>query len=148
VPIAIDCGLCEDGKSSYTLLSWVEGNDAEKIVPLLSQEEQYCIGYKAGKELRQIHMNISLKCVMKDWYDTFWEVIAPRIEAYRQEGIPFDGAKEVLEFIENNKELLHNRPHKNVVKWFDKMQSEIPLWYSEYRKGNTKMTKLGGKLSE
>lgn len=110
VPLVIDFGKCEDGKSVYTLLSWVEGNDAEKIVPGLSEEKQYAIGYESGRILRQIHLNAPLNAVKEDWYDRYFEVIIPRIGAYQNEGIPFEGAKEIIDFINDNKELLHNRP--------------------------------------
>ena len=95
---------------SYIAYKRLDGEDAEKIVPKLSESEQYLFGYKSGEVLKQIHMNAPLQVTKEDWYNRFFDVITPRIEAYKQEGIPFDGAMEVLEFIENNKELLRNRP--------------------------------------
>lgn len=113
VPTAIDCGICEEGKSVYTLLGWVEGEDAETVVSHLSTQEQYKVGYEAGKILRRIHEISPANSTEEDWYDRYLKVVAPRIEAYRGEGIPFDGAEEILQFLENNKELLRNRPQCN-----------------------------------
>lgn len=110
IPTAVAFGKCEAGKSVYMLLSWIEGDDAEGIVPALSEEEQYRIGYRSGQILKQIHANAPLKEGKADWYERYFEVITPRIEAYQEEGIAFEGAEEVLTFIQSNKELLHNRP--------------------------------------
>ncbi len=114
VPKAIDFGMCEAGKSVYTLLEWMEGEEAEKVVPSMVREKQYSIGVKSGQILRGIHDNSILKDVGQDWYDRYFDVITPRIEAYKNEGIPFDGADEILSFIEKNKYLLHNRRQCNI----------------------------------
>ncbi len=114
VPKAIDFGMCEEGKSVYMLLEWIEGNEAEKIVPNMVKEKQYSIGVKSGQILRGIHENSILNDVEKDWYDRYFEVIQPRIEAYKNEGIPFEGAEYIPAFIERNKYLLHGRCQCNI----------------------------------
>jgi len=114
VPEAIDFGMCENGKSVYMLLEWMEGEEAEKIVPSMNQEKQYRIGVKSGQILRGIHENSIQRDVERDWYDRYFEVINPRIEAYKNEGIRFEGAEDILAFIEENKYLLHNREQSNI----------------------------------
>ena len=47
--------LCDDGKSCYSLSGWLDGEDAEKALPLMSETEQYVLGLKAGEILRKIH---------------------------------------------------------------------------------------------
>ena len=37
------------------LLSWIEGNDLESVLPHLSDEEQYLLGRQAGVILKKIH---------------------------------------------------------------------------------------------
>ena len=51
----IEKGITEDGKDFYMLLEWVEGEDMEKILPLLDEEEQYNLGSEAGHILSMIH---------------------------------------------------------------------------------------------
>ena len=51
----IDFGVCNDGNSIYTLLSWAEGKDAEVVISTLSENEQYELGVKAGELLAKIH---------------------------------------------------------------------------------------------
>ena len=48
-------GICNEGKSVYMLLSWIEGNDLESVLPHLSDEEQYLLGRQAGVILKKIH---------------------------------------------------------------------------------------------
>ncbi len=114
VPKAMEFGMCEAGKSVYMLLEWMEGEEAEKVVPNMAEEKQYGIGVNSGQILRKIHDNSIITGVEQDWYDRYFEVINPRIEAYKNEGIPFDGAEEILSFIEKNKYLLHGRRQCNI----------------------------------
>ncbi len=114
VPKAIDFGMCEEGNSVYMLLEWMEGEEAEKVVPNMTKEKQYSIGVKSGQILRGIHENSKTVEVENDWYDRYFEVISPRIEAYKNEGVPFEGADEILSFIEENKHLLHSRRQCNI----------------------------------
>lgn len=48
-------GTCGNGKYTYMLLTWVEGEDLEEALPKLSEEEQYQLGRSAGRILHQIH---------------------------------------------------------------------------------------------
>ena len=109
VPKVIEFGMCDAGKSVYTLLEWMEGEEVEKVVPNMEEERQYSIGVKSGQILRKIHDNSIITSAEQDWYDRYFEVINPRIEAYKNEGIPFDGAEEILGFVEENKCLLQDR---------------------------------------
>lgn len=74
VPKAIDFGVCEGGKSVYTLLEWMEGEEAEKVVPNMAKEKQYSIGMKSGRILRIIHENSKINGMEQDWYDRYFEV--------------------------------------------------------------------------
>lgn len=114
VPRAVDFGLCEEGQSVYMLLEWMEGEEAEKVLPDMPEDEQYRLGVKAGQILRGIHDNAPIKQAQQDWFDRYFDVITPRIDAYKNEGIPFEGAEEILAFIEENKHLLHDRNQGNI----------------------------------
>ncbi|MDR1560464.1 MAG: phosphotransferase [Clostridiales bacterium] len=54
-PRHVDFGVCNGGKSVYQLLTWVDGEDAETVLPLLTETEQYVLGVRAGEILRKIH---------------------------------------------------------------------------------------------
>lgn len=50
----IDFGECDEGV--YTLKTWIDGKDAEDIVPYLADSEQYALGLEAGRILKKIHL--------------------------------------------------------------------------------------------
>lgn len=48
-------GICNQNKSVYMILTWVEGQDLESVLPGLSEKEQYFLGRLAGNILKKIH---------------------------------------------------------------------------------------------
>jgi len=105
----VEFGLCNDGKSVYQLYGWIEGEDAEIVLPLMSETEQYVLGYKAGEILRKIH-TIPMPSDSSDWSAKYFSVIDERIEAYRREGPEFAGNEIILEYLIQNRNLLNKRP--------------------------------------
>ena len=87
----------------------MDGKDAEKVLPGLSREEQYCLGVRAGRILKRLHDNSGLEC-NEDWKSRYFSVIGPRLQAFRNENIVFEGSAQVLQYLEANKGLLANRP--------------------------------------
>ncbi len=63
-PIAFGRFRCNS--SVYMLLSWTEGKEAEDFLPLLSKEEQYNIGIKAGILQKRLN-SIPAPKDMKPW---------------------------------------------------------------------------------
>ena len=108
-PTPVGFGYCEDKSKIYTLLSWVDGEDAQRVLPRFSQEKQYRLGMEAGRILRELHDNSLMEC-NEDWQFRYFSVIEPRLEAYRKEGIPFEGSDQILDYLKTNKHLLANRP--------------------------------------
>lgn len=53
LPIAF--GICNQHQSVYMILSWVEGQELEEVLPCLSIRFQYNLGRSAGEILRKIH---------------------------------------------------------------------------------------------
>lgn len=50
-----ELGLCDGGARVYSLVAWLEGADAESLLPGLSTARQYALGRQSGRLLRQIH---------------------------------------------------------------------------------------------
>ena len=109
VPECIGLTKSDDDKV-FTLLSWIPGEEAEKLIPDMSSKEQYELGAQAGRILRGIHEAAPVTETSKGWYDRYFEVITPRIDAYKNEGIPFEGSDRILNYIEENKDLMKSRP--------------------------------------
>lgn len=53
--IPIEFGVCDQATKSYMILSWLDGQDLEEVLPSLSEKEQYQLGLEAGKILKTIH---------------------------------------------------------------------------------------------
>ena len=49
----VDFGRCSQG--GYTLQTWIDGQDAEAVVPGLPPERQYALGREAGAILKKLH---------------------------------------------------------------------------------------------
>jgi serine/threonine-protein kinase len=107
IPRCIEFG--KDGELVYTLLSWIDGEEAEKTLPYMSEGKQYEMGLQAGKILRMIHEKSKIDELSQNWYDRYFDVIQPRLDAYHKEGISFEGADKITDFIEANKFLLKER---------------------------------------
>jgi serine/threonine-protein kinase len=105
----VDFGICNDGKSVYQLLTWIDGEDLENVLPTLSEAEQYVLGVKAGEILRKIHQ-IPAPDEFGEWSERYFSVIDERVDAYRAVGTPFEGSDVVLAYLETNRHLLKNRP--------------------------------------
>ena len=105
----VDFGVCKGEKNVYTLLTWIDGEELESILPTLSETEQYFLGVKSGEILRKIH-RISTPQNTDDWFIRYFNVIDERLNAFRAEGVPFEGDALILDFLENNRNLLKGRP--------------------------------------
>lgn len=51
----VDSGVCNNGQSVYSLLTWCDGEDAQAVLPKLTDTRQYHLGVTAGQILRQVH---------------------------------------------------------------------------------------------
>lgn len=109
MPKTIAFGLCEEGKSVYTLLEWIEGSRADRANKALTPAGQYDLGLAAGRALRRIH-TVDDHFAAEDWSGRYFAVMDGRFEAYRREGLPFEGSEACLDFIQSNKGLLKDRP--------------------------------------
>jgi aminoglycoside phosphotransferase (APT) family kinase protein len=105
----VDFGICNNGKSVYSLLTWIKGKDAEYLLPRLDRKEQYQFGVKAGEILKIIHQVSTAKNQIS-WSERFNRKINRNIAAYEACGIRLKGAEKIIEYIEQNRYLLDNRP--------------------------------------
>lgn len=109
MPKPVDFGVCGGDTEVYTLLTWIDGEEAEAVVPKLSENEQYRIGKEAGRILKRIH-DLAPADVSGTWKERYFAVIDERLEAFRNEGERFDGWDIMLDYIESNRSLLDERP--------------------------------------
>ena len=103
----IECGKCNEGY--YMIQRFIDGIDAEDAVKNMSEDEQYRLGYEAGKYLRLIH-TIPAPEGQPDWEDRFNAKIDRKIKNYEECPIKFEGAHYILDYLAANRHLLKNRP--------------------------------------
>ena len=105
----IDFGTFDDGNKVYSLLSWVDGEDAEALLPKLSEEHQYKLGVKAGRILQKMH-TIADKSDQKSWSERYKRKIKIVTEKYHNCSISIPNEEKIMRFIENNLSYLDGRP--------------------------------------
>lgn len=105
----VDFGICDNEKSVYSLLTWCDGEDAETILPRLTETEQYLLGVKSGEILKKIH-SIPASKDQEEWGIRFNRKTSIKIDKYKACGIKFDSDDKIIDYIENNRQLLSGRP--------------------------------------
>lgn len=107
--VAIDYGICNAGESVYSLYSWINGYDAREKLSSFSKEEQYNLGIVSGKYLKEIH-SIPADNNRETWEERFNKKIDIKIDRYKKCGIVLENDDKIISYLEENRELLKNRP--------------------------------------
>jgi len=105
--VPVEFGTCSDGV--YSIQSWVDGEDLEAVLPTLPEAEQYVLGLKSGEIVRKMH-TIPAPDDQEEWEVRFNRKTDYKIQKYHECGLRFDGDGHVLAYIEQNRDLLKNRP--------------------------------------
>ncbi|HEY2493296.1 MAG TPA: phosphotransferase family protein [Paenibacillus sp.] len=104
----IGFGICNNGQSVYSLLTWIEGEDAKDVIRTLSNTDQYRLGVKAGEILRKMH-DIPAENSQMSWAGVYNLKIDKYITNYKACGIHLKGAESIINFVEHHRYLLENR---------------------------------------
>ncbi len=103
----IELGRC--GKGVYTLHTWIDGADAEAVIPALSDAEQYAYGLEAGCILRVIH-SIPAPAAQEDWEARFNRKMDRKIQMYWDCPVKYEDGQAFIDYINANRHLLKSRP--------------------------------------
>ena len=104
-PVA--CGEC--GEGAYMLLGWVEGEDAEEALARMDADAQYAMGCEAGRILQKIHA-VPAPEDAQPWETRYNRKLERKIAMYRECPVQYEGAERFIEYIEENRRLLADRP--------------------------------------
>ena len=102
----LDFGLCADGV--YMLLSWVEGEDLETVLPTLPETAQYRLGCEAGRILKQIH-SIPVDPADRP-ITTKREKKLRQLSRYEQSQVRIKGDGAAIQYVKDNVGLLWRLP--------------------------------------
>lgn len=126
--LPVEFGVCEEGV--YSIQSWIDGEDAEAVLPLLSEQERYAYGLEAGRILRRLH-SIPAPPSQEDWAVRFNRKMDVKIRNYHQCPIKCENGQAFIDYINANRGLLKGRPQ---------------VWqHGDYHIGNM-MIDRGGRL--
>ena len=103
----LEIGMCPEG--IYTLLSWVEGRDAEEFIPTLSPSRQYAYGLDAGRILAKLH-TLPAPADAEDWESRFNRKIDRKLKMYADCPLKYENGDAFPAFIEAHRHLLADRP--------------------------------------
>lgn len=103
----IEFGICDEGV--YSLQSWIEGRDAEEVLPTLTDEQIYAYGMEAGRILKKMH-TIPAPNEVEEWEIFFNRKMERKIVAYNNCELKYENGEALIQYIEANRHLLKNRP--------------------------------------
>ena len=103
----IEMGLCDEGV--YTILQWVEGRDAEGVLPTLDENQQYACGLEAGRMLRAMH-TLPAPIEVEPWSLCYGRKLDAKLEAYRNCPVQYEKGELYLKLLESERHLVENRP--------------------------------------
>lgn len=99
----------EKTDGAYMIESWIDGDDAENIIPKLSNDEQYRYGIEAGKNLRLIHSVPSPENA-EPWHERYSRKLDRKLRMYAECELKYENGEALVRFIEENRHLILNRP--------------------------------------
>ena len=105
--LPIEFGTCDEGV--YSIQSWIDGESAEDLIPLLPSREQYDYGLEAGRILRRIH-SIPAPDSQEDWAARFIRKIDTKIRNYSECPIKYPNGQAFIDYINANRHILTGRP--------------------------------------
>ena len=104
----VEFGTCEEG--AYSIQTWIDGEDAENMVMTMDSAEQYRYGLDAGRILAKIH-TVPAPVNVLDWQTRFNAKIDRKIAMYEACELKYEsGGDAFLQYIAENRHLLHGRP--------------------------------------
>ena len=103
----VELGTCEEGV--YTLLQWIDGRDAEGVLPTLDEKSQYAYGHEAGRMLRTMH-TLPAPIEVEPWAERFQRKLDSKIKLYEQCPLQYKKGDLYLELLQRDRHLIKDRP--------------------------------------
>ena len=104
----LDSGLCNNGKNTYRLFTWIEGTELIKTIDGLTEKEKYDYGYRSGLMLKEIHQ-VESPLNRLSWDQYYNQKIEKKLASYRNCSRKFKHSDRVIQHIESKRPLLKGR---------------------------------------
>ncbi len=104
-PIAF--GTCEEGV--YAIQSWIDGVDAEEMLPSFAKETQYAYGAEAGCILKIIHQ-IPAPENLESWEIRFDRKIDRKLAMYEDCPLKYENGQLIVDYVKAHRHLIKGRP--------------------------------------
>ena len=105
--LPLEEGTCAQGP--YLIQSWIDGMDAEEMLPTLSEQQQYAYGLEAGRILRKIH-SIPAPGSIKPWDAYYNHKIDRKLSAYADCPLKYENGEKLVQYVQDHRHLLQDRP--------------------------------------
>lgn len=107
VSTPVEFGICPEG--CYTLLEWVDGRDAEAVLPELTGQERYRYGLEAGRMLKTIH-SLSAPFDTAPWAQRYGAKLDSKLRAYESCPLKYEKGELYLQLLHRDRHLIQDRP--------------------------------------
>ena len=109
VPMCLPIEFGSSPEGTYAILSWIDGEDAEAVIPAQPAKQQYAYGLNAGKILKRLH-SLPAPDEAPAWADRFNAKIDRKIVLYENCPLKYENGDLFLEFVRQQRHLLSDRP--------------------------------------
>lgn len=107
-PQPLGFGMYDDN-TIYALFEWIDGNDTEKVLPQVSEAEQYRLGVKSSEVLNKIH-SIPVSANLIEWSVRFEIKVQNWIDTYNSKSeIHCDIGEMIIRYLKEHNNVLLSR---------------------------------------
>ncbi|MGQ7864173.1 aminoglycoside phosphotransferase family protein [Bacillus sp. WC2502] len=107
----MEVGMNPELNCTYRIFSFIEGENARASIRLLTNEEQYEIGRRAGRELNFMH-TCPAPSHVAPWDERVMAKHERYVHAYQSSGVTFTKEQFVLDFIKSHADAVKSRPNQ------------------------------------
>lgn len=105
--LPVEFGTCSEGV--YSIQGWIDGCDAEELIPTLSAEVQYAYGLDAGRILQKLH-TLPAPTGAEPWSLRFNRKIDRKLTMYAECPLKYENGELFIAHIRKFRHLLSDRP--------------------------------------
>ena len=103
----VEFGRCKEG--CYTLLGWVDGLDAEPVLPELTGQQRCAYGLQAGRMLKAIH-TLPAPFEPEPWAVHYGRKLDSKVALYENSPLKYEKGELFLDLLRRERHLVENRP--------------------------------------